>query len=83
MNYNNAKNRSHGAILKGMGLVAGVADMTFLRSDGRAVFIEFKTETRQSKKQKEWESIVVSNNAFYEVVNNEEEFKNIISIHTI
>jgi hypothetical protein len=34
MNYNNPKNAIHGAILKGLGLVAGVADMTYLSPAG-------------------------------------------------
>lgn len=82
MNYNNAKNKAHGAVLKGMGLLAGLSDMTFLRSDGKAVFIELKTETRQSKAQKEWELIVKACNAFYAIAKTEEEFKEIIKIHT-
>lgn len=81
MNYNNAKSRAHGAILKGMGLLAGVSDMTFLRLDGRAVFIELKTETKQSKKQKEFERVVTECNAFYELVNSEDQFKEVISKH--
>ena len=81
MNYNNAKNKAHGAILKGMGLLAGVSDMTFLRSDGRAVFIELKTGTKQSKKQKDWEKVVTECNAFYELVVSEDQFKEVIVKH--
>jgi hypothetical protein len=58
MNYNNPKNAAHGAILKGLGLVAGVADMTYLSPDG-AVFLEFKFgEGRQAPAQKKWQEAV-------------------------
>jgi hypothetical protein len=82
MNHNNPKNRIHGAILKGMGLLAGVSDLTFLREDGRCVFIEMKLPgERQSPKQKKWESLVDQCNAFYHVVRTESEFKEVINRH--
>lgn len=82
MNYNNAKNRQHGAILKGMGMLPGVADMTFLREDGRAVFLELKLPGNdQQTKQKEWEQVVTDCNAYYHVIKTEDEFQNVIQYH--
>ena len=82
MNHNNAKNRIEGAILKGMGLIAGVADMSFLRSDGRIVYIELKIKGgRQSKAQREFENMARANNAFYFIAYNLDQFQKIIKIH--
>jgi hypothetical protein len=74
MNYNNAKNREHGAILKAMGMVAGVADMTYLTKRG-AVFIEFKfADGKQAPAQKEWEEKVKALGYEYHVVRTEDQF---------
>ena len=82
MNYNNAKNRNHGAILRGMGMLAGVADMTYLRTDGRPVFIELKVDGNgQSPKQKAWEQVVSACNAFYHLATTQEGFEQIIEQH--
>lgn len=79
MNYNNAKNQAHGAILKAMGMVSGVADMTYLSRAG-AVFIELKTESGiQSATQKEWERLVCSRGYAYHVVRSVDEFKKLIN----
>ena len=79
MNYNNAKNQAHGAILKAMGMVSGVADMTYLSARG-AVFIELKTEVgEQSEAQKKWERLVRSRGYAYYVVRSVEEFKELIA----
>jgi hypothetical protein len=57
-NYNNPKNAGHGAHLKAIGLVKGVADITILWN-GQAHFVELKAEDgRQSKAQKEWQDKV-------------------------
>lgn len=78
MNYNNAKNQSHGAILKAIGMVAGVADLTLLTANG-AVFIELKTETgKQSQAQKEWEQKVRGFGYEYHIVRTLEEFQELI-----
>lgn len=78
MNYNNAKNQSHGAILKAIGMVAGVADLTLLTANG-AVFIELKTETgKQSPAQKEWEQKVREKDYQYHVIRTLEEFQELV-----
>ena len=52
LNLNNPRSRSNGFFLKGIGLTAGVADMTYLSPKG-AVFLEFKTpKGKQSLSQK-------------------------------
>ena len=43
MNHNNPRNAINGSLLKTMGMVAGVADMTYLHPDG-VKFIEFKVD---------------------------------------
>jgi len=79
MNYNNPKNALHGAILKGIGLVAGVADMTYLSPRG-VIFLELKFgDGKQSAAQIEWQRKVEAAGYRYEVVRNFEEFKKIIS----
>jgi hypothetical protein len=79
MNYNNAKNKSHGAILKAIGMVAGVADLTLLTKSG-AVFIELKTEIgKQSPMQKQWEAKVREYGYQYHVVRTLEEFKQLVN----
>lgn len=79
--YNNPKNGAHGAVLKGMGLVKGVSDLAYLRSDGRMVFIELKLPgQRQSPAQREWESLVRSCGAEYCVINTLEQFKTAIKL---
>ena len=79
MNYNNAKNQAHGAILKAMGMVSGVADLTYLSPNG-VVFIELKTETGgQSPAQKEWERRVRERGYPYYVVRSVEDFKSLIT----
>jgi hypothetical protein len=55
LNLNNPRSRSNGFFLKGIGLTAGVADMTYLSPKG-AVFLEFKTpKGKQSLSQKWWQ----------------------------
>ena len=62
-NNNNSHTRKKGAIMKGQGVVPGVADLTYLYLDddlcGRVAYLEVKLPgERQSAKQKEWEAIV-------------------------
>lgn len=91
MNYNNPKNAAHGAMLKGMGLIKGVADMTYVKPSRCAdcpeswpgydlTFIELKTDTgRQSSAQKEWQAQVEAVGAKYEIVRTVEEFKALVT----
>ena len=79
MQYNNGKNREHGAVLKGMGMVAGVSDLAYLRGDGRMVFIELKVgDGKQSDRQKWWEGVVQSCGAKYVVIRSLQEFQELI-----
>lgn len=83
MQYNNAKNREHGAILKGMGMVSGVSDLAYLRADGRMVFIELKVGYgRQSASQKWWQSVVERCEAQYVVIRSLQEFQELIEKQT-
>jgi hypothetical protein len=73
---NNGKNRSHGAVLKGMGVVAGVADLCYLMPGGRAAFIEMKAPGgKQSRAQKDWQSSVESAGFKYLIATSLDEFK--------
>lgn len=84
MQYNNPKNAEHGAILKGMGLIAGVSDLAYLREDGRMVFIEMKLPGEgQSERQKQWQSMVQACGAEYHVIRSLEEFQNLIQLNQI
>ena len=52
LNLNNPRSRTNGHFLKGIGLTAGVADMTYL-SDKGVIFLEFKANKgKQSLSQK-------------------------------
>ena len=79
MNLNNAKNARQGAVLKGMGLVAGVADMTYLASDGKVDYIEFKVgRDRQSKAQKDFQAQAEALGHRYHIVRTVAQFQAII-----
>lgn len=79
MNHNTPRNAIDGVKLKAMGLVAGVADMTFLY-DSKAYFIELKTKTgKQSPKQIEWQKTVSMQRFSYTVVRSLDEFKDLIN----
>jgi predicted RNA-binding protein YlxR (DUF448 family) len=65
---------------KAMGVVSGVADMCYLKPEGRTCWIEWKTDTgKQSEEQKRFEKICRSLGHEYHIVRNEEEFLNIIN----
>lgn len=79
MQYNNPKNAEHGGVLKGMGMVAGVSDLAYLKEDGRMLFIELKVgDGKQSQRQKWWEGVVRGCGAEYVVVRSLKEFVEII-----
>ena len=78
LNLNNPRSRSNGYFLKGIGLTAGVADMTYLSPKG-AVFIEFKTpKGKQSLSQKWWQGVVEAVGYKYVVIRSVEEFHKLI-----
>lgn len=79
LNLNNPRSRSNGYFLKGIGLTAGVADMTYLSPKG-AVFLEFKTpKGKQSLSQKWWQERVESVGYKYVVIRSIEEFQNLLN----
>ena len=67
-NNNNSRNAVDGARKKAIGVVAGVADLTFVHR-GRVYFIEVKTpKGRQSKAQKEWQASIIGAGCEYHIV---------------
>ena len=60
--------------MKGMGVVAGVADMLYLSPLGM-IALEFKTETgRQSASQKEWQRQIESAGYQYVIIRSLQDF---------
>lgn len=79
MNYNNPKNAIQGAHLRALGMIKGIADMTYLSKDG-AIFLEFKTEKgKQSPAQVEWQAKVLTAGYEYKIIRSEQDFKNAIN----
>lgn len=77
---NNSMNSIKGAMNKAMGVVSGVADMCYMKPEGRTCWIEWKTSTgRQSQDQKRFEKLCLSLGHEYHIVRNEQEFLNIIN----
>lgn len=77
-NYNNPKNAAHGATLKTLGLLPGVADLTLLWR-GKAYFFELKDiKGRQSIAQQKWQWVVEEHNFNYHIIRSLEEFKMIL-----
>jgi hypothetical protein len=80
MNHNNPRDARQGAQLKVMGMISGVADMTYLSKSG-PIFLEFKTATgRQTDRQKWWQSQVENAGYRYCIIRNFEEFVKSIDI---
>jgi hypothetical protein len=78
MNHNQASNRKQGAILKAMGMVAGVSDLLWLHK-GRLWCIELKTEDgRQSQAQKDWQRAIMAQGGVYYMVRSEVEFQHLV-----
>ena len=79
MNYNNPPNKIMGGQLKAQGMLAGVADMTYILPQGRVAFIEFKNEIgKQRAEQKKFEVVCVSLNIPYFICRSLDEFQEII-----
>ena len=77
---NNSMNGIKGAMNKAMGVVPGVADMCYLKPEGRTCWIEWKTDTgKQSEEQKRIEKICRTLGHEYHKVRKEEEFLNNIN----
>jgi hypothetical protein len=78
MNNNNPKNPIHGALLKAMGLIRGVSDLSYL-VNGTIVFIEMKDKGKgQTDDQKQWQAIVEAAGYQYHVIDNFDDFKALI-----
>lgn len=79
---NNSENEIKGAINRAMGVLSGVSDTIFIGSNGRTIYIEWKTENgSQSKAQKEWQRLIESFGHIYYIVRSECEFLRVISIY--
>lgn len=79
MNHNQAVNRKQGAILKAMGMVAGVSDLLWINK-GHLHGIELKTpEGRQSDVQKRWSEALTTAGGSYHIIRTLEEFKQLIN----
>ena len=77
---NNSINGIKGAMNKAMGVVAGVADMCYLKPEGQTCWIEWKTESgRQSPEQVKFQQLCLSLGHEYHIVRSEAEFLNIIN----
>jgi hypothetical protein len=77
---NNSINGIKGAMNKAMGVMAGVADMCFLKAEGKTCWIEWKTETgRQSPHQVKFQELCLSLGHEYHIVRSETEFLKIIN----
>ena len=80
LNLNNPRSRTNGHFLKGIGLTAGVADMTYL-SDRGVIFLEFKApKGKQSLSQKWWQGVVQDAGYRYEIIRSVEDFQRVIGI---
>jgi hypothetical protein len=75
-NNNNSFNAVKGNQNKAMGVVAGVADMEYLATDGQMVFIEMKTPNgSQDPKQRLFQVKVESRGARYVIIRSLKEFQ--------
>jgi hypothetical protein len=76
---NNSQNGIKGALNKAMGVVAGVADMCYLKPEGKTCWIEWKTESgRQSPEQVKFQQLCISLGHEYHIVRSEQEFLAVI-----
>ena len=76
---NNSVGGARGAMNKAMGVVAGVADMCYLKPEGQTCWIEWKTETgKQSPKQVKFQQLCLSLGHEYHIVRSEAEFLAVI-----
>ena len=79
---NNSENAIKGALNKAMGVLAGVSDMGFLASNGRVIWIEWKTPVgSQSSDQIAWQRTAQSLDHIYVIVRSEIEFRQVIKLY--
>lgn len=82
MNYNNPPSKVVGGILKTMGLLSGVADLSYLLPDGKIMFIELKSAKGvQSPTQKAFEQSILSLGGTYKIARDIYEFMGIINAY--
>jgi hypothetical protein len=71
---NNASDSYQGAVMKAMGVVAGVSDMVYLHPDG-AMLLEFKTpKGRQNDRQVWWQGQVEKAGYRYIIIRSFDDF---------
>ena len=71
---NNASDSYQGAVMKAMGVVAGVSDMVYLHPDG-AMLLEFKTpKGRQNDRQSWWQGQVEKAGYRYIIIRSFDDF---------
>ncbi len=76
---NNSVNGIKGAINKAMGVVSGVADMCYLKPEGKTCWIEWKTESgKQSPEQVKFQQLCISLGHEYYIIRSEAEFLSVI-----
>jgi hypothetical protein len=76
---NNSVGNVRGGKNKALGVVAGVADMCYLKPEGQTCWIEWKTETgRQSPEQIKFQALCLSLGHEYHIVRSEAEFLAVI-----
>lgn len=80
MVHNTPKNAIDGARLRGMGMVAGVSDLIFLRDNLPPLCIEMKDDSgRQTPAQIEWQKIATACGCEYVVVRSLDEFQTVLT----
>ncbi len=80
-NNNNSLNREKGAIMKSLGVVAGIWDFEWITPGGFMIWIDFKVgRDRLSDKQVEFQTGILARSrmSFFFIVENFESFKSII-----
>jgi glutathionylspermidine synthase len=77
-NLNNSANKIQGNQNKALGLIKGRSDMVYYKN-GKAVMLEFKTETgTQSIEQKKWQEKIENQGFEYYLVRSLKQFQEII-----
>jgi hypothetical protein len=77
-NLNNSANKIQGNQNKALGLIKGRSDMVYYKN-GKAIMIEFKTETgTQKPEQKDWEEIMTKQGFEYHIIRSFEQFQQLI-----
>lgn len=78
--HNTPKNAIDGARLRGMGMVAGVSDLIYLRDELPPLCIEMKDETgKQSQAQKDWQKVAESVGCKYVIIRSLAEFQELFN----